>query len=117
MKISNPEDWTDQKTMDLRIRPFASKTRYGNRMKSMRTMHAALMSLFLFLAVLPSAAQLPTSAPATASSSQSPSITSAQTPALDTFNGSGAVDKLVPGVVQLSPLDAMDRGLKHNLGL
>jgi outer membrane protein TolC len=117
MKISNPEDWTDQKTMDLRIRTFASKTRYGNRMKSMRTMHAALMSLFLFLAVLPSAAQLPTSAPATASSSQSPSITSAQTPALDTFNGSGAVDKLVPGVVQLSLLDAMDRGLKHNLGL
>lgn len=80
-------------------------------------MHAALMALFLFLAVLPSAAQLPTSAPATASSSQSPSIISAQTPALDTFNGSGAVDKLVPGVVQLSLLDAMDRGLKHNLGL
>jgi len=117
MKISNPEDWTDQKTMDLRIRPFASKTRYGNGMKSIRTMQAALVATFVFLGVLSSAAQLPTSAPATSSTNQSPSLNSAQTPSLDTFNGSGAVDKLVPGVVQLSLLDAMDRGLKHNLGL
>ncbi|HZI57636.1 MAG TPA: TolC family protein, partial [Verrucomicrobiae bacterium] len=80
-------------------------------------MQAALMASFVFLAVLSSAAQIPTSAPATSSSNQSPALNSAQTPSLDTFNGSGAVDKLVPGVVQLSLLDAMDRGLKHNLGL
>src|SRR5947209_6214706 len=38
-------------------------------------------------------------------------------PSLDQFSGSGTVDKLVPGVIQLSLLDAIDRGLKHNLGL
>ncbi|MGZ4856102.1 MAG: TolC family protein, partial [Candidatus Angelobacter sp.] len=38
-------------------------------------------------------------------------------PALESFSGSGTVDKLVPGVIQLSLLDAIDRGLKHNLGL
>jgi outer membrane protein TolC len=77
------------------------------------------MVAFIFLAALTSTAQLPTSAaPASASSSsQSPALTFAQTPPIDTFNGSGAVDKLVPGVVQLSLLDAMDRGLKHNLGI
>ena len=36
---------------------------------------------------------------------------------MDSFNGSGVVDKLAPGVVQLSLLDAIDRGIKHNLGL
>ncbi|HEY6967690.1 MAG TPA: TolC family protein, partial [Candidatus Angelobacter sp.] len=41
-----------------------------------------------------------------------------QTPlSVDQFSGSGTVDKLVPGVIKLSLLDAMDRGLKHNLGL
>jgi outer membrane protein TolC len=33
------------------------------------------------------------------------------------FNGSGTVDKLVPGVIRLSLLDAINRGIKHNLGL
>jgi outer membrane protein TolC len=44
-------------------------------------------------------------------------VSVAQTPALGVFSGSGTVDKVVPGVVRLSLLDAMDRGLKHNLGL
>src|SRR5580765_886502 len=107
----------DPEAMNLQPKVYASKTRYGNGMKSIRTMQAALVATFVFLGVLSSAAQLPTSAPATSSTNQSPSLNSAQTPSLDTFNGSGAVDKLVPGVVQLSLLDAMDRGLKHNLGL
>lgn len=106
-----------QKAIDLGPNPIASKNRYGNEMKSMRTTQAALMLLFVFLAVIPSAAQLPTTSAATSSSSQSPSLTSAQSQPLDTFSGSGAVDKLVPGMVELSLLDAMDRGLKHNLGL
>jgi outer membrane protein TolC len=78
---------------------------------------AFLVVPFICLAVLSSAAQAPGLAPVTAPDRQSPALTSAQTPALDTFNGSGTVDQLVPGVVQLSLLDAMDRGLKHNLGL
>src|SRR5689334_9989657 len=107
----------DPEAMSLQPKAYASKNRYGKGMKSISTMLAALMASFVFLAVLSSAAQIPTSAPATSSSNQSPALNSAQTPSLDTFNGSGAVDKLVPGVVQLSLLDAMDRGLKHNLGL
>jgi outer membrane protein TolC len=74
--------------------------------------------IFLFLTVVPALAQLPTSAPATdAAEAQTPGVSVAQTPALGAFSGSGSVDKPVPGVVRLSLLDAMDRGLKHNLGL
>ena len=36
---------------------------------------------------------------------------------LQQFNGSGIVDKPVPGVLKLSLLDVIDRGVKHNLGL
>lgn len=82
----------------------------------MRT-QPVLVVLFIFLAVLSSAAQLPATGLAPAADSQSPPLTAPQTPALDSFNGSGAVDKLVPGVIQLSLLDAIDRGIKHNLGL
>jgi len=69
-------------------------------------------------AALSATAQLPGSAPATpAADQQSPAVTPIQTPSFDVFGGSGAVDKLVPGVVQLSLLGAIDRGMKHNLGL
>jgi len=40
-----------------------------------------------------------------------------QTPSTGVFGGSGAVDKPVPGVIPLSILDAIDRGIRHNLGL
>lgn len=82
----------------------------------MRT-QSVLMVSFILLTAIPSTAQLPGTAPAPATDRQSPALTTAQTPSLDAFNGSGTVDKLVPGVVQLSLLDAMDRGLRHNLGL
>src|SRR5262245_54133839 len=78
---------------------------------------AARAVWFILLAVLVSAAQTPTAAPAPSSDRQSPALIPAQTPALDTFNGSGMIDPLVPGAVKLSLLEAMDRGLKHNLGL
>jgi outer membrane protein TolC len=38
-------------------------------------------------------------------------------PSLDAFSGSGIIDKPVPGVIKLGLLDAVERGLKHNLGL
>jgi outer membrane protein TolC len=38
-------------------------------------------------------------------------------PPNEDFNGSGLVDKPVPGILKLSILDAIDRGLRHNLGL
>ncbi|HEU4414581.1 MAG TPA: TolC family protein [Candidatus Angelobacter sp.] len=84
--------------------------------KAAMMMHAFKLSVFLFLAAMAAGAQLPTSGPATPEP-QSPTLNIPEPPGLDSFNGSGKVDKLVPGVIQLSLLDAMDRGLKHNLGL
>jgi outer membrane protein TolC len=84
----------------------------------MRARLVLSLSLIL-LASFSCAAQLPgftPSAPA-ADRQSSPAVNPALPPALDSFSGSGTVDKLVPGVVQLSLLDAMDRGLRHNLGL
>ncbi|HET9839657.1 MAG TPA: TolC family protein [Candidatus Angelobacter sp.] len=73
---------------------------------------------FLFLAAASAAGQLPTATPGSgAQESSSPAINLSQTPALDNFSGSGSFDKPVPGVVSLSLLDAMERGLRHNLGL
>lgn len=48
---------------------------------------------------------------------QAPVLMPAQTPQLDTFSGGAKVDKPVPGAIRLSILEAIQRGLKHNLGL
>jgi outer membrane protein TolC len=73
---------------------------------------------FLFLAAVSVAAQLPTpSAGSAAPEAPAPPVSITPSQPLDTFNGSGTFDKPVPGVISLSLLDAMDRGLRHNLGL
>ena len=83
----------------------------------MRT-QGVLIILFTFLTALSCAAQVPGGAPTASSQDrQAPAVTVAQTPGLEQFSGSGTVDKLVPGTIQLGLLDAIDRGLKHNLGL
>src|SRR5947209_1025487 len=83
----------------------------------MRTKAARAVS-FLFLVAASALAQLPTAAPTgNTSEEQTPAIGVTQTSLQDTFTGSGSVDRLVPGVIQLSLLDSIDRGLKHNLGL
>ncbi len=83
----------------------------------MRT-QCVLVILFTFFTALSCAAQAPgASTPAPAQDRQTPAVNTALPPALDSFSGSGTVDKLVPGVIQLGLLDAIDRGLKHNLGL
>jgi outer membrane protein TolC len=83
----------------------------------MRT-QGVLVILFIFLATICCAAQLPSaSAPAPPQDRQAPAINTTLPPSLEQFSGSGTVDKLVPGVIKLGLLDAIDRGLKHNLGL
>jgi len=83
----------------------------------MRTQRVLVFS-FIFLIAVSCVAQLPGgSAPTTPQDRQTPVVNTAQTPTLDVFGGSGTVDKVVPGVIQLGLLDAIDRGLKHNLGL
>jgi outer membrane protein TolC len=105
------------KTMNLKTISCASKIRYRSKVDLMRTNAVRVVAL-LFLAAVSAVAQLPTSSPTPVGPEpQTPALTITQTPALDTFNGSGTVDKLVPGVIPLSLLDAMDRGLRHNLGL
>jgi outer membrane protein TolC len=104
------------RTKEYRVLATASKKRYHSKKVRMRKA-AARVVWFILVAVVCSAAQTPTAAPAPFSERQSPALIPAQTPSLDTFNGSGVIDPLVPGVVKLSLLDAMDHGLKHNLGL
>ncbi len=55
--------------------------------------------------------------PPASSGQQAQPITPAQTPPSDAFNGSARVDKPIPDVIKLSVLDAISRGLQHNLGL
>jgi outer membrane protein TolC len=83
----------------------------------MRT-QCVLVILFTFFTALCSTAQAPgASTAAPVQDRQTPAVNTALPPALDSFSGSGTVDKLVPGTIQLGLLDAIDRGLKHNLGL
>src|SRR5258707_8739362 len=102
----------------MRIPPCAtaSKTRYLVKKVNIR-MQSVCVVLFIFLTALSSVAQLPGTAPAPATDRQTPALTTALPPSQESFSGSGTVDKLVPGVLPLSLLDAIDRGLKHNLGL
>ena len=84
---------------------------------NMRT-QSVLTVVFIFLATLSSVAQVPGGATAQPVPDRpAPAANTTLPPALESFSGSGTVDKLVPGVIQLSLLDAIDRGLKHNLGL
>ena len=74
------------------------------------------------IGVLPAQAQFgapSSSSTGSNSDSRDTSAPTVQLPPVDlgSFNGSGSVDKLVPGVIKISLLDAIDRGLKHNLGL
>jgi outer membrane protein TolC len=102
----------------MRIPPHAtaSKARYLITKVNIR-MQSVWVVFFILLAALSSAAQLPSTAPAPTTDRQTPAINTAVPSSLDSFSGSGTIDKLVPGVMQLSLLEAIDRGLKHNLGL
>ena len=71
------------------------------------------------LSVASMRAQLPgQSAPPTRTDQNSSTPqTTFQTPAVSVFNGSGKIDKVTPEVLKISILDAIDRGIRHNLGL
>jgi outer membrane protein TolC len=77
-----------------------------------------LFGAFLLLIASVARAQLPGQ---TANNSSQPEQSNAPPPVqsltLGVFSGSGNVDKPVPGEVPLSILDAIDRGIRHNLGL
>lgn len=81
---------------------------------------------FLFLMGSIADAQLAgqaVSRPSQTDQSNTPAATAApitptsQSLSLGPFSGSGRVDKPVPGEIPISILDAIDRGIRHNLGL
>jgi outer membrane protein TolC len=74
-----------------------------------------IISLLVAAIFLPLAA-IPTHAQATGSSSSPPGQSSPPEQTQSTFSGS-VPEKLVPGVLTLSLEDAVDRGLRQNLGL
>ncbi len=81
----------------------------------LRFIRVMLLGCFLLGLAASAAAQLP-SAPASSPAPGSPSLPSlpgTQSP----FLGSVPQGQVTPGVLQLSISDALDRGLRHNLGL
>lgn len=78
-----------------------------------------LAALFFWLSAIAASAQAP-GIPVTSSSGneqQQLAPENIEPLQLRQFNGSGVVDRPVPGVLKLSLLDVIDRGIKHNLGL
>lgn len=89
-----------------------------------KTKAAAVAGLWVFLgffalSVIPASGQLPGQSSSSTSTNQynSTQQTTFQTPALGAFNGSAKIEKVTPDVLKISILDAMDRGIRHNLGL
>jgi len=81
---------------------------------------ALLTALVFSLAAISAVAQQPGSpvvASGTNEQQQQAMPENIQPLQLQQFNGSGIVDKPVPGVLKLSLLNVIDRGIKHNLGL
>jgi outer membrane protein TolC len=84
----------------------------------MRT-KAVLYFVFVVMMASTLPAQLPGQPAATTSTEQQtpPPPMAPQQLSLGVFNGSGRVDKLVPAEIPLTILDAIERGIRHNLGL
>lgn len=80
---------------------------------------ATVALAFVLLGAISGMAQIPGVGVATSNrpEQQPPAVTPVQPPSTDALSGSGITDKLVPETIQLSILDAIDRGLKHNLAL
>jgi hypothetical protein len=72
------------------------------------------------LSVTPIGAQIPGQPGVSSTTNQSVSTqpqTVFQTPPVGVFSGSARLDKVTPDVLKISILDAIDRGIRHNLGL
>src|SRR5579864_3784644 len=99
-------DWRETR---IPSRTTASKIRYLTEKVNMRTQRV-LIILFVSLSSISCAAQLPGgSTPTPSQDRQTPVVNTAQTPPLKQFSGSGTVDKLVPGTIQIGLLEAIDR--------
>lgn len=91
-------------------------------MKKVNTGTFTVLWLVVLFLATPAAAQLgqPTGAsPRPEQQAAAPPMAPAQPQGLSlgVFNGSGRVDKPVAGEIPISILDAIDRGIRHNLGL
>lgn len=115
--------------MNLRQRGTASNHGKPKEMIHLMRTYAVLFALLLLSAqgfsqvpgAQPTTSTVTPEQPETPTQPSSPPVMQVPSPTsispFGTFSGSGKVDKLVPEVVDISILDAIDRGLKHNLGL
>lgn len=105
----------------MNLEQMARASKHGKRRvipAKMRT-YAVLCLNFLLFTAINASAQLPgqAAAPAQPEQQAAPSQPSAQPLPLGVFSGSGKVDRPVPGEIPISILDAIERGIRHNLGL
>src|SRR3954451_13771651 len=90
------------------------------RSKTPAVLFLLIFSLAVLSASIPTVASAQIGIPSTTSTpeqtSTEPQLTF-QTPSVGAFNGSAKLDKVTPGALKISILDAIDRGIRHNLGL
>lgn len=90
----------------------------GRSGKQLTRTSAVLLAAFLLATISPVWGQFSGSGfPLPSANEPAPETIPFPTLSPDQFNGSGIIDKLIPGVINISALDAINRGLKHNLGL
>jgi hypothetical protein len=77
----------------------------------------AFLAILILAGAVPAMAQSPTNAPAVpAASANTPMGSSPSQVSSSSYQGSVVTEKVQPGVLPLSIHDAMERGLKYNLG-
>ncbi|HLY97802.1 MAG TPA: TolC family protein [Candidatus Angelobacter sp.] len=96
----------------------ANASRQSSPKQTAMRMRLVLPILSVLLGCTSALAQLPVGGAAAArTGEQQPALDLAQQQPFGAFAGSGIVDKPVPGSIPISLLNAIDRGIKHNLGL
>lgn len=105
--------------MNLTVRRAASNDGKSKGSMVKKGAQAILVCIFLLFAGAFASAQLPgqVANSATQPQEQPAAPTAPQSFSLGAFNGSGKVDKPVAGEIPITILDAIDRGIRHNLGL
>lgn len=103
----------------MNLMEMAGASKHGkSKMKLVNTGTHAALAVLLF--ATSAAAQLPGQVRGASAQSEQQATAPSTVPQslpLGVFNGSARVDKPVPGEIPISILDAIDRGIRHNLGL
>jgi outer membrane protein TolC len=105
----------------MNLKQMALASKHGKqRMKIVNMRTPGVLCLVVLVVGISAAAQSPRQAATTLAQPEQQTVAPPAPPqslSLGVFNGSGKVDKPVPGEIPVSILDAIDRGIRHNLGL